>query len=182
VIAVSEVIALLVVAPVMASGWLAAARSLYRRWRPGGTAQLLYTTDGGRRGDYKTVWAPGFVVAFSMLIAIMWPVIIMKLAVTAKQPPTAAELEEKAREPERQLARRERELSIAERELKVATARMQLAVTASPEETEIARCEKEIVRSFGIAPAALAAASHQASGRGKQKREPQDPLARAARK
>ena len=129
----------------------------------------MYGKSVGYHHYEDTEWSPGFVIAAAMVIAVIWPVILITGAITWKQPPTAAELKEKVEEPERQLARRERELSIAERELKVATEKMKLAIAVTPEDNAIAECENMIVSSFGVPPASVKKPSHRGSRR--------DPLA-----
>jgi hypothetical protein len=173
VIAVSDYIIVMSLATPNAFIWLMTARFLWRRWRPGGVAPLTYEEkEVGYRNKYHTVeWKPGFAVAIAMAAAVMWPLVLAVGAITLRQPPTAAEMKEKAEEPERRLARRERELDLAERELNVATGKMKLAVAATPEDNAIAECENAIVKSFGVPPASARKPSH----RGSQK----DPLAGA---
>jgi len=85
--------------------WLFTARWLYRRWRHGGSHELLFVYDP------VPVLATVLAACFA---AMFWPLFILGLLVTAGHPPTDAERRRKLLEREKAVAAAEAELARAE--------------------------------------------------------------------
>jgi hypothetical protein len=91
-----------------ASGWLVTARWLYGRWR-GAT----YTRTSSLYFEkYTKPWPEGVLAAAAMVLAAVWPLVMVAAVVRFRPPPTAAEQAAANKALKAHVAELERELGL----------------------------------------------------------------------
>lgn len=94
-------------------GWLWAARRNWRSWRIGGDNELV--------NQHDEPSSPAVTIAYAMILAIGWPLLLPIIAVTTRQPLTATELERRTDDAKKLVDAKNRDLQEAEAALHQAT-------------------------------------------------------------